>query len=59
VVITGGASGIGLACAEALAAVGRPAEVAIAVRFLLSDQASYITATELVVDGGNISSQRQ
>lgn len=38
--------------------LGQPEEVANAVRFLLSDQASYITATELVVDGGNISSQR-
>ena len=33
-------------------------EIGRAVRFLLSDEASYITATELVVDGGNISSQR-
>jgi len=39
--------------------LGRPEEVANAVRFLLSDQASYITGAELVVDGGNISSQRQ
>ncbi|NKY53259.1 SDR family NAD(P)-dependent oxidoreductase [Nocardia vermiculata] len=38
--------------------LGRPEEVAQAVRFLLSNEASYITATELVVDGGNISSQR-
>lgn len=41
-----------------LGRLGRPEEVAHAVRFLLSDEASYITATELVVDGGNISSQR-
>ncbi|OQQ25170.1 SDR family NAD(P)-dependent oxidoreductase [Prescottella equi] len=41
-----------------LGRLGRPEEVAQAVRFLLSDEASYITATELVVDGGNISSQR-
>ncbi|MFF0815616.1 SDR family NAD(P)-dependent oxidoreductase [Rhodococcus sp. NPDC003318] len=41
-----------------LGRLGRPEEVARAVRFLLSDEASYITATELVVDGGNISSQR-
>lgn len=38
--------------------LGEPDEVARAVRFLLSDEASYITAAELIVDGGNISSQR-
>ncbi|QZP07478.1 SDR family oxidoreductase [Caenibius sp. WL] len=38
--------------------LGEPVEVARAVRFLLSDEASYITAAQLVVDGGNISSQR-
>jgi NAD(P)-dependent dehydrogenase (short-subunit alcohol dehydrogenase family) len=32
--------------------IGRPEEVATAVRFLLSDDAAYITAAELVVDGG-------
>ena len=41
-----------------LGRVGEPAEIARAVRFLLSADASYITAAELVVDGGNISSQR-
>ena len=41
-----------------LGRLGAPEEVAKAVRFLLSDEASYITAAELVVDGGNISSQR-
>ena len=41
-----------------LGRVGEPVEIARAVRFLLSADASYITATELVVDGGNISSQR-
>lgn len=41
-----------------LGRIGHPEEVAKAVRFLLSDEASYITATELVVDGGNIPSQR-
>lgn len=37
---------------------GRPEEVARAIRFLLSNEASYITGTELIVDGGNIPSQR-
>lgn len=41
-----------------LGRLGEPEEVGKAVRFLMSDEASYITATELVVDGGNLSSQR-
>lgn len=39
--------------------IGEPAEVGRVVRFLMSDEASYITAAELIVDGGNVSSQRQ
>jgi 3-oxoacyl-[acyl-carrier protein] reductase len=31
---------------------GRPEEIAAAVRFLASDEAAYITATTLVIDGG-------
>jgi len=38
--------------------LGQPEEVARVVRFLLSNEASYVTAAEFVVDGGNISSQR-
>ncbi len=41
-----------------LGRLGRPEEIGRAVRFLLSEEASYVTASELVVDGGNISSQR-
>lgn len=41
-----------------LGRIGVAEEVGRVVRFLLSDEASYITATEIVVDGGNISSQR-
>lgn len=41
-----------------LGRLGDPAEVGRAVRFLLSNEASYLTAAEIVVDGGNISSQR-
>lgn len=38
--------------------IGEPEELGRVVRFLLSEEASYITAAEIVVDGGNISSQR-
>ena len=37
---------------------GQAEEIGRVARFLLSEEASYITAAELVVDGGNISSQR-
>lgn len=41
-----------------LGRIGDPVEIGRTVRFLLSEEASYITASEFVVDGGNISSQR-
>jgi NAD(P)-dependent dehydrogenase (short-subunit alcohol dehydrogenase family) len=41
-----------------LGRLGEPDEVASVVRFLLSDEAAYVTAAEFVVDGGNLSSQR-
>lgn len=41
-----------------LGRIGEPAEIGRVVRFLLSEEASYVTASEFVVDGGNISSQR-
>jgi NAD(P)-dependent dehydrogenase (short-subunit alcohol dehydrogenase family) len=41
-----------------LGRLAEPEEIASAVRFLLSDDASFITAEELVVDGGVVRSQR-
>ena len=32
--------------------VGKPADISNAVMFLLSDQSSYITGTEIIIDGG-------
>ena len=41
-----------LGCAVPLGRVGTARETAEAVRFLLSDAASHITAQDLAVDGG-------
>jgi NAD(P)-dependent dehydrogenase (short-subunit alcohol dehydrogenase family) len=41
-----------LAASSAFGRIGQPAEIADAVAFLVSEQASFITGSELVVDGG-------
>ena len=41
-----------LAASSAFGRIGEPSEVADAVAFLVSDQASFITGSELVIDGG-------
>ena len=43
-----------LATVTALQRLGSPNEIANAVLFLASDNASFITGTELLVDGGAI-----
>ncbi|MFN0094211.1 MAG: SDR family oxidoreductase [Dehalococcoidia bacterium] len=55
IVITGAASGIGAACAEHFAGSGRlcqPEDIAKACAFLLSSDADFILAHQLMVDSG-------
>jgi NAD(P)-dependent dehydrogenase (short-subunit alcohol dehydrogenase family) len=40
--------------AAPLRRLGKPIEVAYGVLFLVSDEASFVTRTELVIDGGYI-----
>jgi NAD(P)-dependent dehydrogenase (short-subunit alcohol dehydrogenase family) len=48
----------GMVSASALRREGRPEELAAAVAFLISDAASFITGTDLLVDGGAVAAQR-
>ncbi len=41
-----------LAATAVLGRLGKPTEIADAVAFLVSEHASFITGSELVVDGG-------
>lgn len=43
---------------SALARKGRPEEVAAVAAFLVSDDASYLTGTDILVDGGTVAAQR-
>ena len=51
-VVTGGGSGIGAACCRAFGRLGSLPEVADVVTFLLSDRASWVTGSNIPVDGG-------
>jgi NAD(P)-dependent dehydrogenase (short-subunit alcohol dehydrogenase family) len=52
----GGAEALGLTYAEnAIARIAQPCEIAAAIGFLISDEASFITGSALQVDGGLLS----
>ncbi len=53
--VTGGGRGIGRAVQRTpLARVGRPAEVAAAIRFLCGETAGFITGAVAPVEGGQL-----
>ena len=58
VVESGNEAGQRMVATAMLGRLGEPEEIGRVARFLLSDDASYITAEELVVDGGVVRSQR-
>jgi len=41
-----------MASSQAIGRMGKPEEIAAAVLYLVSDEAAFITGTELIIDGG-------